>query len=208
MLLSWPLLVIYIAFTSFWHFTPIISRTRCMLLSFPNRSLYALCNFTTFIIWNRLLHSSSAKLEAHRYTIFENLQSVFLLCICIITNLWLQADEDPPHAYVQTFVLKPLDNSFFCQHDIFRLGIHDTQWTKDSAGSRISAAWWTMARSNSIEKNKWALFHRRELFLSSSTQCLPLFRYHCFYTKLLTPWRREVLRINKFNNNFTMSFVN
>jgi hypothetical protein len=38
----------------------------------------------------------------------------------------LQADEDPPHAYSQVFVLKPLGNSFFCQHDIFRLGIHDT----------------------------------------------------------------------------------
>ncbi|KAL1488491.1 hypothetical protein ABEB36_014958 [Hypothenemus hampei] len=38
----------------------------------------------------------------------------------------LQADEDPPHAYSQVFVLKPLGNSFFVQHDIFRLGIHDT----------------------------------------------------------------------------------
>nr|XP_046483585.1 probable nuclear transport factor 2 isoform X1 [Neodiprion pinetum] len=38
----------------------------------------------------------------------------------------LQADEDPPHAFSQIFVLKPLGNSFFCQHDIFRLGIHDT----------------------------------------------------------------------------------
>ncbi|XP_011139701.1 probable nuclear transport factor 2 isoform X1 [Harpegnathos saltator] len=38
----------------------------------------------------------------------------------------LQADEDPPHAFSQTFVLKPMGNSYFCQHDIFRLGIHDT----------------------------------------------------------------------------------
>ncbi|XP_044732582.1 probable nuclear transport factor 2 isoform X1 [Chrysoperla carnea] len=38
----------------------------------------------------------------------------------------LQCDEDPPHAYTQVFVLKPLGNSFFLQHDIFRLGIHDT----------------------------------------------------------------------------------
>ncbi|XP_018578410.1 probable nuclear transport factor 2 isoform X1 [Anoplophora glabripennis] len=37
----------------------------------------------------------------------------------------LQADEDPPHAFSQIFVLKPLGNSFFVQHDIFRLGIHD-----------------------------------------------------------------------------------
>ncbi|XP_026462115.1 probable nuclear transport factor 2 isoform X2 [Ctenocephalides felis] len=38
----------------------------------------------------------------------------------------LQCDEDPPHAYSQIFVLKPLGTSFFLQHDIFRLGIHDT----------------------------------------------------------------------------------
>jgi hypothetical protein len=37
-----------------------------------------------------------------------------------------QADEDPPHAFSQIFVLKPLGNSFFVQHDIFRLGIHNT----------------------------------------------------------------------------------
>ncbi|KAJ8932782.1 hypothetical protein NQ314_014486 [Rhamnusium bicolor] len=42
--------------------------------------------------------------------------------ICIV----FQADEDPPHAFSQVFVLKPLGNSFFVQHDIFRLGIHDT----------------------------------------------------------------------------------
>lgn len=38
----------------------------------------------------------------------------------------LQADEDPPHPYSQVFVLKPMGTTFFCQHDIFRLGIHDT----------------------------------------------------------------------------------
>lgn len=38
----------------------------------------------------------------------------------------LQADEDPPHAFSQIFILKPLGSSFYVQHDIFRLGIHDT----------------------------------------------------------------------------------
>lgn len=38
----------------------------------------------------------------------------------------LQCDEDPPHAYSQVFVLKPVGNSFYCQHDIFRLSIHDS----------------------------------------------------------------------------------
>ncbi|XP_031628240.1 probable nuclear transport factor 2 [Contarinia nasturtii] len=38
----------------------------------------------------------------------------------------LQCDDDPPHAYTQTFLLKPLGASFFVQHDIFRLAIHDS----------------------------------------------------------------------------------
>ncbi|XP_063972628.1 probable nuclear transport factor 2 [Diachasmimorpha longicaudata] len=38
----------------------------------------------------------------------------------------LKTDEDPPHAYSQIFVLKPLGGSFYCQHDIFRLVIHET----------------------------------------------------------------------------------
>ncbi|XP_064536837.1 probable nuclear transport factor 2 isoform X2 [Drosophila montana] len=37
----------------------------------------------------------------------------------------LQTDEDQPHAYIQTFVLKPVGVSFFVQHDIFRLALHD-----------------------------------------------------------------------------------
>lgn len=38
----------------------------------------------------------------------------------------LQCDDDPPHAFSQVFVLKPLDGSFYCAHDIFRLNIHDS----------------------------------------------------------------------------------
>lgn len=44
----------------------------------------------------------------------------------VLTYLFLQTDEDPPHAFSQVFVLKPLGTSFYVQHDIFRLGIHDT----------------------------------------------------------------------------------
>merc|ERR1712071_481819 len=36
----------------------------------------------------------------------------------------LKTDDEPPHSFSQTFVLKPLGESFFLQHDIFRLGIH------------------------------------------------------------------------------------
>ncbi|XP_024877376.1 probable nuclear transport factor 2 isoform X2 [Temnothorax curvispinosus] len=38
----------------------------------------------------------------------------------------LQTDEDQPHAYIQTFILKPIGTSFYVQHDIFRLALHDT----------------------------------------------------------------------------------
>ncbi|XP_052866203.1 probable nuclear transport factor 2 [Anopheles cruzii] len=38
----------------------------------------------------------------------------------------LQCDDDPPHAYSQTFVLKPIGTSFYCAHDIFRLNIHNS----------------------------------------------------------------------------------
>lgn len=38
----------------------------------------------------------------------------------------LQADGDPPHAFTQVFVLKPSGDSFYIQHDVFRLVIHDT----------------------------------------------------------------------------------
>ncbi|KAL1488487.1 hypothetical protein ABEB36_014954 [Hypothenemus hampei] len=37
----------------------------------------------------------------------------------------LQTDEDLPHAYMQTFVLKPIEGSFVVQH-IFRLVLYDT----------------------------------------------------------------------------------
>ncbi|KAL7303915.1 probable nuclear transport factor 2 isoform X2 [Trichogramma pretiosum] len=38
----------------------------------------------------------------------------------------LQTDDDQPHAYIQTFVLTPIGTSFFVQHDIFRLALHDS----------------------------------------------------------------------------------
>ncbi|KAA0198922.1 hypothetical protein HAZT_HAZT001626 [Hyalella azteca] len=34
-------------------------------------------------------------------------------------------DEDPVHGFSQTFCLKPLGDSFFIQHDSFRLVIHN-----------------------------------------------------------------------------------
>ncbi|OWR44820.1 putative nuclear transport factor 2 [Danaus plexippus plexippus] len=37
----------------------------------------------------------------------------------------LQTDDDQPHAYFQTFVLKPIGISFYVEHDMFRLALHD-----------------------------------------------------------------------------------
>ncbi len=36
----------------------------------------------------------------------------------------LKTDDDPPHTFNQTFVLKTADGSFFLEHDIFRLALH------------------------------------------------------------------------------------
>lgn len=37
----------------------------------------------------------------------------------------LKMDEDPVHGFSQTFVLKPMNDSFYIQHDSFRLVIHN-----------------------------------------------------------------------------------
>lgn len=37
----------------------------------------------------------------------------------------LKMDEDPVHGFSQTFVLKPINDSFIIQHDSFRLVIHN-----------------------------------------------------------------------------------
>ncbi len=37
--------------------------------------------------------------------------------------LVLKTDEDPPHGFSQCFVLKPLGQSWFIAHDVFRLAL-------------------------------------------------------------------------------------
>merc|ERR1711953_77278 len=37
----------------------------------------------------------------------------------------LKTDDDPPQSFTQAFVLKPANDSFFIQHDMFRLVIHN-----------------------------------------------------------------------------------
>lgn len=38
----------------------------------------------------------------------------------------LKTDEDPPHAFSQVFLIKPMNGSYFICHDLFRLSIHNT----------------------------------------------------------------------------------
>ncbi|XP_023220501.1 probable nuclear transport factor 2 [Centruroides vittatus] len=38
----------------------------------------------------------------------------------------LKTDDDPPHTFNQTFVLKPLGDGFYVEHDVFRLALHHT----------------------------------------------------------------------------------
>jgi len=37
----------------------------------------------------------------------------------------LKTDNDPPQSFMQNFVLKPSGDSFFIQHDVFRLVLHN-----------------------------------------------------------------------------------
>ncbi|KAF6737783.1 Nuclear transport factor 2 [Oryzias melastigma] len=46
-------------------------------------------------------------------------------CILIMAFGQLQADEDPPMAFHQVFMLKFQDNTWVCTNDVFRLGIHN-----------------------------------------------------------------------------------
>jgi len=36
----------------------------------------------------------------------------------------LKTDDDPPHTFNQVFVLKPANDSFYVEHDVFRLALH------------------------------------------------------------------------------------
>ncbi|XP_020563016.1 nuclear transport factor 2 [Oryzias latipes] len=46
-------------------------------------------------------------------------------CILIMAFGQLQADDDPPMAFHQVFMLKFQDNAWVCTNDVFRLGIHN-----------------------------------------------------------------------------------
>lgn len=65
-------------------------------------------------------------LEGYRYVSLMNSRTLCILTDFDYFNFYFQTDEDPPHAYSQTFVLKPVGTSFYIQHDIFRLALHDS----------------------------------------------------------------------------------
>lgn len=37
----------------------------------------------------------------------------------------LKTDDDPPHSFHQTFILRPAGGSFVVANDIFRLALHN-----------------------------------------------------------------------------------
>ena len=45
--------------------------------------------------------------------------------VIIVVVGQLKTDDDPPHTFNQTFVLKPINDSFYVEHDIFRLALHN-----------------------------------------------------------------------------------
>ncbi|ELT94896.1 hypothetical protein CAPTEDRAFT_29510, partial [Capitella teleta] len=46
--------------------------------------------------------------------------------VIILVTGRLQTDSDQPHAYGQTFYIKPVAGSYFLSHDIFRLSLHNS----------------------------------------------------------------------------------
>ena len=49
---------------------------------------------------------------------------VFFFFLTLIFSIFIQADNDPPHSFYQTFYLKQIGEKFFILNDIFRLGLH------------------------------------------------------------------------------------
>jgi len=46
--------------------------------------------------------------------------------VIVVVSGRLKTDEDPPHAFSQTFVLRPDNNNMLITHDVFRLSLHNT----------------------------------------------------------------------------------
>jgi hypothetical protein len=61
---------------------------------------------------------------------FQKIEHVIEICdtqptmdggVVILVLGLLKTDDDPPHRFMQTFVLKAANGTFFVQHDLFRL---------------------------------------------------------------------------------------
>lgn len=44
---------------------------------------------------------------------------------CVMVTGQLKTDDDPPHSFHQSFVLRPAGGSFVVANDIFRLALHN-----------------------------------------------------------------------------------
>jgi len=44
---------------------------------------------------------------------------------CVMVTGQLKTDDDPPHSFHQTFILRPAGDSFVVANDIFRLALHN-----------------------------------------------------------------------------------
>uniref|UniRef100_A0A023FTB4 NTF2-related export protein n=1 Tax=Amblyomma parvum TaxID=251391 RepID=A0A023FTB4_AMBPA len=61
----------------------------------------------------------------HSVTIID-CQPMFDGGILIFVLGQLKTDDDPAHTFNQVFVLKPIGESFYVEHDVFRLALHHT----------------------------------------------------------------------------------
>ncbi|CAN8024305.1 probable nuclear transport factor 2 [Ixodes scapularis] len=61
----------------------------------------------------------------HHCTVIDS-QPMFDGGILISVLGQLKTDDDPAHTFLQVFVLKPMGETFYVEHDIFRLALHHT----------------------------------------------------------------------------------
>ena len=60
----------------------------------------------------------------------------------LLIDCFCQTDEDPPHGFSQAFVLKPLGQSWFIAHDMFRLALHHVAaWPSRARVLMLGFAW-------------------------------------------------------------------
>ena len=97
---------------------------------------------------------------------------------------FIQTDDDPPQSFMQNFVLKPGGDSFYIQHDVFRLVILTQEHCLCSV--------FLFPTEESSQSSCFLFFY---VFLSLFFSFIPLYLFDCCFS-LFLPWIK--IRIWRF----------